>query len=378
MHALDVVDNPLQWETERQNRIHQEAVEQRKKLAGGGAGGGLAARGQSRNDGMSEKTDVAASTESAQKTFIGDVERLRYYWIDKVLRIPRIRSALIPLDEATEGDGWSKPLSLKKADIEPFASFFRGYCQSRLFLEQVSLRAGQIDSSEVLQLDFPVRALFELRGLNTGIIFDPPVQIDAQIEFHDLEEDLRACRDYARMRGLIEMAENMHDRQLEQAVVKGREMGDALHDALMGDGHVNLIRAWERVHQRKPTIQELHLMLTRGRISVDQRQDSAPISGTPRPAFMPEARAPEASPRKSAPVSPRVMAPQPPQPPQPPQSSQAAIADTEADLPEKDADTGITAKDPKPSSSARARQILWYVLHAAVGTAAVAAYTWYF
>ncbi|MEC4719638.1 hypothetical protein RY831_10800 [Noviherbaspirillum sp. CPCC 100848] len=369
MHALDVVDNPLHWETERQNRIHQEAVEQRKKLAGTGAG--TAPRSLSRNDGMSNNTEAALAADSGQRSFLGDAERLRYYWIDKVLRIPRIRSALIPLDETSEADSWSKPLSLKKADIEPFASFFRGYCRSRLFLEPVSLRAGQIDSSEALQLDFPVRALFELRGFDAKFIFDPPVQIDAQIEFHDLEEDLRECRDHARMRLLIEMAESMHDKQLEQAVARGREMGDALHDALMGEGHVNLIRAWERVHQRKPTIQELHLMLTTGRISVEQRQDAASTSTRHRPAPAPvaEERRAEAMPRRAVPITPRAAAPQP----------QAAAIPVEQHVPEEEAGTNVSASEAKAaSSSSRVRQVFLYLLHAAVGGAALVAYTWYF
>jgi hypothetical protein len=33
MQVLDLRDNSLQWETERQNRIHQDAVEQKKKQA---------------------------------------------------------------------------------------------------------------------------------------------------------------------------------------------------------------------------------------------------------------------------------------------------------------------------------------------------------
>lgn len=362
MHALDVVDNPLKWETERQNRIHQEAVEQRKQLAGARPAG----RTQPTNDAVSRKMESALPADVVQKSFIGDVDRLRDYWIDKVLRIPRIRSALVPLDEATEGDKWSRPLSLKKAEIEPFASFFRGYRRSRLFLEPVSLRAGQVDGSEVLQLDFPVRALFELRGFDAKLIFDPPVQIDAQIEFHDLEEDLRDCRDHVRMRSLIEMAENMHDKQLDQAVVKGREMGDALHDALMGEGHVNLIRAWQRLHQRKPTVQELHLMLTTGRISVEQRQDAAPVSGMPRPAPMPEGRPTEAMPTRAVPALPRVVVPQ------------AAPIPVEVDVPEKEADAIAPANGAKASSSSRVRQVLLYLFHAAVGTAALAAYTWYF
>lgn len=367
MQALDVVDNPLQWETERQNRILQEAVEQRKKLTGGASA--AAGHASQRNDGTARKNEAAPSNDVAQKSFIGDADRLRDYWIDKVLRIPRIRSALIPLDDEGEGQIWSKPLSLKKADIEPFSSFFRGYCRSRLFIEPVSLRGGQIDSSEALQLDFPVRALFELRGFDPRLIFDPPVQIDAQIEFHDLEEDLRDCRDHARMRLLIETAENMHDKQLEQAVIKGREMGDALHDALMGEGHVNLIRAWERAHQRKPTIQELHLMLTTGRINVEQRQEAA--SSRPRPAPVAEARPAVAAPRKTTPVPPRTL------------STQAPAIPIEVDMPGQEADALAAAneassKDGKASSSSRTRQILLYLLHAAVGTAALAAYTWYF
>lgn len=351
MHALDVVDNPLQWETERQNRIHQEALEQRKKVAAAGAAAGSAA-------------------DPGQRSFLADADRLRYYWVDKVMRIPRIRSALIPLDEADEADSWSKPLSLKKADIEPFASFFRGYCRSRLFLEPISVRAGQVDSSEALQLDFPVRALFELRSFDAKFIFDPPVQIDAQIEFHDLEQDLRDCRDHARMRMLIEMAESTHDKQLEQAVARGREMGDALHDALMGEGHVNLIRAWERVHQRKPTIQELHLMLTTGRISVEQRQEaaSAAAKARPMPASMPmpEVRIAETPPRRAVPVAPRAVAPQ------------AASIPTEPDVTEKEEEALAPESGAKASSSPRIRQVLLYLLHAAVGGAAIAAYTWYF
>ncbi|MFC7514612.1 hypothetical protein ACFQUU_06310 [Herbaspirillum sp. GCM10030257] len=145
MQALDILDSSLQWETERLNRIHKEALELRKK--------------QARDEPIRNETatDDPASPiiRAAQfsKAAVVDAASLRSEWIDKVFRIPRMRSALIPLDEGKEGAEWSKPFSLLKADIEPLGSFFSGYRQSCLFMD-----GGGAEP----QLDFTVRALLDL------------------------------------------------------------------------------------------------------------------------------------------------------------------------------------------------------------------------
>jgi hypothetical protein len=355
MQALDILDSPLQWETERQNRIHKEALELRKKQA----------RNEPVRNEASADDSASPLIRAAQfpKAAVVDAASLRGEWIDKIFRIPRMRSALIPLDEEKEGAEWSKPFSLLKADIEPFASFFSGYRQSRLFMD-----GGDAEP----QLDFTVRALLDLKEVSHKIILDPPVQIDAQIEFHNLEEELRDCRDHVRARNLIKFAQNVHDKQLEQAVVRGREMGNALHDALMGEGHGNLIHAWTQKHKRKPTVQELHLLLTTGKITADRR----PAAAAAVPMREKPARPVVEMVRKEAPVAPWgepvAQVAQPKQVPVQPVQARPVTA-----IPEV-ADEAESEEVAKKVAASRMRQLLMYGLHATIGTAALIAYAWYF
>ncbi|WP_136414973.1 hypothetical protein [Herbaspirillum sp. ST 5-3] len=255
LDVLNVLDSPLRWETERQNRIHQEALEQKKK--------------QPRT--VDARKDLRLIANPAQDKNTSAAVTLPQEWVDKVRNIPDMRSALIPLDEQTEGSEWSKPFSLCKADMEPWLSFYQGYRESRLFLENAS--ADQQDAS---QLDFPVRALLELKQAGANIILQPPVQINGLVEYHDLEGELNACRDQVLAKALFKVANEVHQNHLRKAVERGRAMGNLLHDALMGDGHANLIRAWEKVYKRKPTIDELHQMLTTGRVRLSEKRQSAP------------------------------------------------------------------------------------------------------
>ncbi|RJF98949.1 hypothetical protein D3871_10830 [Noviherbaspirillum saxi] len=366
MQALDILDSPLQWETERQNRIHQDAIELRRKQAR------IDVTHREMPAEHQQLPDPHANAMRAVQTAhlaSTDAASLRGEWVDKVFRIPRMRSALIPLDDAKEGAEWSKPFALRKADIEPLASFFSGYKQSRLFMP--GLAESHIDEEDGLaeaKLDFAVRALLDLKQVGARVILDPPVQIDAQIEFHDLEEELRDCRDHVRARSLIKVAQSVHEKQLAQAVGRGLEMGNALHDALMGDGHINLIRAWERRHGRKPTVQELHQMLTTGKVTANRR--SIPVSTGK------AARAPVDIVRKEAPVPPWAEAAVP------------SVKPKESVLQCPAIDTPVVVQDavepsqsndaPTPVVPNRTRQVLMYVLHAAASTAALIAYAWYF
>ncbi|HJV85892.1 MAG TPA: hypothetical protein VJ698_10485 [Noviherbaspirillum sp.] len=264
MQALDVLDTPLRWETERQNRIHQEALELKKKRAHS-------------NDARKDIHLVGNAGRTGQDTSLSantfDPAVVSPEWIDKVRQIPDMRSALIPMDEGVDPDAWSKPFSLCKADIEPWLSFYRGYRESRLFLQ--GRRAGG-DAQDGSQFDFPVRALLELKQVSPKIILEPPVQINGLVEYHDLEGELSACRDAALAKALFKVANEVHESLLRKAVDKGREMGNLLYDAMMGEGHANLIRAWEKVYARKPTIDELHQMLTTGRVRQSAKRIQAP------------------------------------------------------------------------------------------------------
>lgn len=180
--------------------------------------------------------------------------------------IPDMRPALIPLDESSEGEGWSNSFSLLKADMEPWTAFFKGYRTSRLFLGNAPTQI-QLDKWESL-LDFGVRALLELRRISPRVILEPAVQINGQVEYLDLAAEVRSCRDPALADDLIRIANEVHQSELGKAVVKGREMGDRLYQALLGTNHAHLVSAWEKVHRRKPSPEEMHMMLTAGRIVV--------------------------------------------------------------------------------------------------------------
>ena len=249
MQALDLRDHALQWETERQNRIHHETIEQKKKQAGL----------------ESVRREPLHPDSVFQPVPIPTDE-----WIEKIHRVPNIRSALIPLEDDLNVEGWSKPFSLcKAANIEPWLSFYKGYQQSRLFIGVSSAARGdRSEEQPTWQLDFPVRALLELKQVSATLILEPPVQIDGQVEYPDVEDELRNCRDPMRIRSLLKYIDDTHNAQLRMAVERGNEMGNCLHDALMGEGHVNLIKAWTKVYKRNPTVDELHRLLTTGRVKV--------------------------------------------------------------------------------------------------------------
>ncbi|HYD96843.1 MAG TPA: hypothetical protein VEC01_16050 [Noviherbaspirillum sp.] len=340
MHALDLRDNALQWESERQNRIHQDALEQKKK--------------QMRLEAV--RRDAPAERAPAAPPL--PLEEL----IDKVYRIPDMRSALMPLDD--DAETWSKPFSLAKADMEPWLSFYKGYRQSRLFLEG----AGAVAESGMPALDFPVQALLELRQVNVRLIVEPPVQINGQVEYLDVEGELANSNDPAHVRALLRTAVLAHDQQLGVAVEKGRAMGDLLHDALLGEGHVHLIKAWERVYRRKPTVEELHRMLTTGRTQPPVEKKAAaneirqrPAPTTP-PAIEPRPRPAPPQAAVAAPASPRK---------QPAPLPQPVIPELDDD---DDDEAIVTLGKAAGKPAQRGRRIAWHLAHAALGCAALAAY----
>ncbi len=346
MQALNMLDAPLQWETERQNRIHREAVEQKKR--------------QSRGDDARREPAVAVA---ASRALPADVVAPTHECADKVFHIPDMRSALMFVGDAAEGDEWSKPFSLFKADMQPWLSFLKGYNASRLFLEIASTGRGEaIVRQDHSQIDFAVRALLALKQASVNIILEPPVQINSQVEYHDLEDELRVSRDPAQARALVRRAEAVHEKQLAQAVAKGRQMGNLLYDALMGEGHVNLIRAWEKVHQRKPTVEELHLMLTTGRVRLERRAPAAIAQERPpqQPAIV--ARKEAALPKPPEALVAKEM----------PSSPQVAMADNRTTR------TGTTAApESEPvATHHRRRKLLMYLFHVTLCSAALVAYAW--
>lgn len=254
MPALDVNDSHLQSETERQNRIHQNLLEQRKMQARVGR--------TYMDDGHAQEEPKDAPIDPQE-------------WIDKIHAIPEMRSALIHLDEDAHAEKWSKPFSLAKADMEPWLSFYKGYKQSRLFIEASATKESEGDGGACREPDFAVRALLQLKQADARIIFEPPVRINRQVVYFDVEGELETSRDPARLKALLRSAAKVHDAELRKAVERGREMGNLLYDALMGEGHAHLINAWIEVFDRKPNIQELHLMLTTGRVKVLEQKTPA-------------------------------------------------------------------------------------------------------
>ncbi|MFC7514611.1 hypothetical protein ACFQUU_06305 [Herbaspirillum sp. GCM10030257] len=201
------------------------------------------------------------------------------------------------------------------------------------------------------------------------------MQIDAQIDFHALEEELRDCRDHVRARNLIKFARNVHDKQLEQAVVRGREMGNALHDALMGEGHGNLIHAWTQKHKRKPTVQELHLLLKKEKITADNRRPAAVADPVMERSTRPvvDMVREEVSVAPAAPwIEPASQVAQLKQ--TAPQSIQTRPSIVVSDT----AIEGQSEAATKKAVPSRARQLLIYGLHAIICTTALIAYAWYF
>lgn len=336
MQALDLRDNALQWETERQNRLHQSAVEQKKK--------------QMRQD--SARREAPSPAAGARGVPIALEE-----WLEKVNRIPDMRSALIPLEDHDDAEAWSKPFSLAKADMEPWLSYYKGYMESRLFLSSPGAR----DAVDAM-LDYPVRALLELKQAGTNLITEPPVQINGQVEYFDIESDLRANPDPARAMAVLKSVADIHDAQLTKAVEKGRELGNLLHEALMGEGHANLIHAWTKVYQRKPNVEELHLMLTTGRVKVSvarlpqavETKERAPRTGAG--AFT--ARTVAEKPQEA--VAPKVQPKEPSSRP-------------ETDVPGRTADpVAISTAEPQPEQSGNRRKILLHLVQAAICCAALA------
>ena len=335
MQALELRDNALQWETERQNRLLQGAAEQRKR--------------QARLETVQRQQVPAARHEGAAAIQLNE-------WVDKVNTIPDIRSALIPLDD--EG-GWSKPFSLAKADMEPWLSFFKGYRQSRLFLSYV---AQDADNADAAGIDYPVRALLELKRADTRLITEPPVQINGQVEYFDTESAINAGYDASQFRAMLRGAVLTHDKQLKFAEEKGRNMGDALHEALMGEGYANLIGAWEKVFKRKPGIDELHQMLTAGRVRVsvekkvvsDEARQAVPVMPPAAPVLRP-------APDKRTVMPPVAAMSLPPEP--------AA----EAPAVEEDDEAIVTLSAGKKKAG-HPRKFLWPLVHAAIGGTALAAY----
>ena len=208
-----------------------------------------------------------------------DAQVAQLPWQDKLQGIPAIRSALIPTDSE---EGWSKPFSLIKADFEPWQSYYAGYLASRLFLQSSPGRA------KAPVPDFPVRALFELKNADLRLLLEPLVQINGPVEYFDAGKAGETGHAPALAASLARASEATHRNQLKHARERGCAMGNALHEALLGEGMANLISAWEKRFQRKPTPHELHLMLTAGRAIPVQvaAQSNEPASKVPAPATL--------------------------------------------------------------------------------------------
>lgn len=210
-------------------------------------------------------------------------------WRDRVRTLPEIRSALIPIDEMDEDIEWSSAFSLPKANLEPWLSFFEGYKQSSLFAGPARpLQDDACGEAPVLQLQFEVQAILSLRNLPAKVIMEPPVRISAPVVYLDLLAELATCSDPAQAQGLAKIANEVHESRLEQAVAKGREMGNRLYHVLLGADCTNLSREWQRIHRRKPSVDEIYNMLTTGGIKpLPVKRPPPPSSETqamPRPA----------------------------------------------------------------------------------------------
>lgn len=243
----------LQQETERQRRLLEEArkaVEQEKvRMRQGGVrrieprldelpAMPVPQRGELREEGRQDHA----------LPLPGDEMPPPAEFVVPLRSVPDMRSALIPIDDA-DGATWSKPFSLPRANMEPWLSFLRGYRASALFPEHAAAGSG-------LRVDAAVQALLELKGIDIKVILEPAVQINGPVEY---AEDVPA-------QAISGNERDVHENQLAKAFEKGCEMGNHLYDALLGEGYVNLVQAWEKVHSRKPSVSELHFMLTTGRV----------------------------------------------------------------------------------------------------------------
>lgn len=280
-------------------------------------------------------------------------------WQDKLQAIPALRSALIPLDETSSGESWSKPFSLIKADFEPWLSFYSGYRSSRLFLERPSR------GEDTPVLDFAIRALIDLKRFDSRLIIEPLVQIDGPVEYFDAERAPRPEQNQALSQSLARASEAMHRGQLRRAVERGRQMGDELHEALLGDGLANLIRAWEKAHQRKPSVQELHIMLTNGRTNPLQPSPAPPANDS---QVTPVVKRPPPVETPSAPVS--FAAKRPPH--------QVAVQSDQSKQPKHPGTVPLShqpeASVPVQTAAPSRRPLFWYFAHA-VGLTAAGALT---
>lgn len=257
--------DPLQLETERQNRIYQEALELKRMQA-------LMAEARKtlQIEGKRPEEIPAPRAQEQSKPSITETpvsETPIPECGDIVVSIPRLRSTVLPLDESDQGD-WSPPFYLRKLDMEPWTSYLSGYRKSRLFLEPSFANGNEgADEDSELHVDFPVRALLELSQFPVSALLDPLVQIDGQVEYIDLGDEVRTCRDPRLARSLAESGLAAHRRQLASAYDIGLQLGNHLYDTLLGEGLSNLTLAWEAVYSRRPTIDELHQMLTTGRVN---------------------------------------------------------------------------------------------------------------
>ncbi|NEX60266.1 hypothetical protein [Noviherbaspirillum galbum] len=370
----------LERETERQKRLQQEARKalELKKARLRGAEPEAPPETADHHD---EPPAPAVKPISVTEKPIADVNDT----IDRVRSIPELRSALIPIDHALEGEGWSKPFLLSKADLEPWRSYLRGYHDSRLFPHGRKPGARPDEST----LDHGVQALLELKRIEPRLILDPAVQIDQPVEYLDLAGELRKCADPIQARTLAGIANDVHEAQLQKAVECGRELGNHLCDALLGEGHVNLIKAWEKTFRRKPNVNELHVMLTTGRVRE--------IAETPRPAAENRPQAPvDAERRQAAQAQAQMQAPAqvhapsqplaetPPPPARAPEQRRALVAVVGDDEPEASpASPAAVSVEAEPSfmrslekriKLSQRQKLLLHILHLAVCCAALAAY----
>jgi hypothetical protein len=199
----------------------------------------------------------------------GVIERGR----SRVLSIPDLRSALIPLDEKDEGGNWSRAFYLGQADLEPWASFYEGYKQSVLFLQASPARTAawnQDDEAPIapinLQLQCEVQAILSLRKLDPQIIFAPVVQISRTAEYFDLLSELSIGDDPQYLHSLEKLSKDIHEKRLTEAQEQGRQMGERLYHNLLGLNYINLSKEWEKTHKRAPNVDEMHSMFSTGNI----------------------------------------------------------------------------------------------------------------
>lgn len=277
--SIAIPGDYLERETERQQRLQQEArkaLEQKRAQLRGEP-----LKKEPCSAPLSAQQHVPLSQQAVAQASVSES-------INRLFSIPEIRSALIPIDEALEGKQWSKPFSLVKAEMEPWASYLQGYYASRLFPLSADSQGGK------LTIDVAVQALLELKRIDPRFILEPIVQIDQPAEFLDLAAELQQCRDRAQAQRLAAVANDAHEAQLVKAIEKGRELGDHLYHTLLGDGFVNLIAAWERVYKRKPSVNELHQMLTNGCVCPTPDMPSAVMRESPREQATVVRRPPEA------------------------------------------------------------------------------------